>query len=65
MEFPDDSRQVKMHLDEIEMDAGLVHTLLAEQFPHLASRPLKLVRSSGTVNATVQLKTQHTTEPVE
>lgn len=44
-----------MHADEIEMDAGLVHTLLAEQFPQFACRPLKLVRSTGTVNAIYRL----------
>ena len=44
-----------MHPDEIEMDASLVQTLLAEQFPQFASRPLKLVRSTGTVNAIYRL----------
>ena len=55
MKSADDSRQVKMHPNEIEIDAGLVRSLLAEQFPQFASRPLKLVRSSGTVNAIYRL----------
>jgi aminoglycoside phosphotransferase (APT) family kinase protein len=55
MKSPDDSRQVKMHPDETELDAGLVRALLADQFPQFASLPLKLVRSSGTVNAIFRL----------
>ena len=55
MKHLDDSRQVKMHPDEIQIDTGLVHTLLTEQFPQFASRPLKLVRSTGTVNAIYRL----------
>ena len=55
METPDDNKQVKMHPDEIAIGAGLVRALLTEQFPQFASLPLKLVRSTGTVNAIYRL----------
>ncbi|MEZ4641656.1 MAG: aminoglycoside phosphotransferase family protein [Chloroflexota bacterium] len=43
--------QVKMHKGEMDINIALVRQLLAEQFPHLAKRPVTLVRSTGTVNA--------------
>jgi hypothetical protein len=30
---------MKMHDDEVDIDAGLVGRLVAEQFPHLADLP--------------------------
>lgn len=47
--------QVKMHAGEVDIDAELVKRLLAGQFPHLADRPVKVVRSTGTVNAIFRL----------
>jgi aminoglycoside phosphotransferase (APT) family kinase protein len=44
-----------MHADELDVDAGLVRRLLAEQLPNLAQLPLSEVRSSGTVNAIFRL----------
>jgi aminoglycoside phosphotransferase (APT) family kinase protein len=46
---------VKMHADELEIDAGLVRRLLASQFPRWADLPLERVRSSGTDNAIYRL----------
>jgi aminoglycoside phosphotransferase (APT) family kinase protein len=48
-------QQPKMHEGEIEIDAVLVKRLLSEQFPHLANRLIRLVRSTGTVNAIYRL----------
>jgi aminoglycoside phosphotransferase (APT) family kinase protein len=45
----------KMHDGEIDINAELVHRLLLTQFPHLCDRPLKEVRSTGTVNAIYRL----------
>lgn len=47
--------QTKMHENEISIDTDLVQRLLVGQFPHLAERPLDLVRSTGTVNALYRL----------
>ncbi len=47
--------QVKMHEDEIDIDVSLVRRLLTQQFPHLAERPIAVVRSTGTVNAIFRL----------
>jgi aminoglycoside phosphotransferase (APT) family kinase protein len=44
-----------MHDGEVELDAGLVGRLVAEQFPHLADLPVRAVRSPGTVNAIYRL----------
>ncbi|MGI8457072.1 MAG: aminoglycoside phosphotransferase family protein [Propionibacteriaceae bacterium] len=44
-----------MHADELAIDASLVETLLAEQFPQFADRTLRPVRSTGTVNAIYRL----------
>ena len=51
----DPDAQTKMHAGETEIDLPLVKRLLAGQFPHLADRALKLVRSTGTVNAVYRL----------
>ena len=47
--------QVKMHEDEIDIDAAVVQRLLTEQFPHLAKKSITVVRSTGTVNAIYRL----------
>lgn len=46
---------MKMHEGEIDIDAALVRRLLIEQFPHLATRSITIVRSTGTVNAIYRL----------
>jgi aminoglycoside phosphotransferase (APT) family kinase protein len=46
---------MRMHVDELEIDATLVRRLLASQFPRWADRPLERVRSSGTDNAIFRL----------
>lgn len=45
----------KMHVDEIDTDAGLVQKLLAAQFPQWADMPLEPLQSSGTDNALYRL----------
>jgi aminoglycoside phosphotransferase (APT) family kinase protein len=42
---------MRMHADEIETDAALVHGLIAAQFPQWAGLPVKRVPSAGTDNA--------------
>jgi aminoglycoside phosphotransferase (APT) family kinase protein len=42
---------MRMHRDEIEVDAALVQRLLAAQMPHLSDRPLTVVEPWGTDNA--------------
>ena len=42
---------MKMHEDEVDIDAELVGRLVAEQFPELADLPISAFRSTGTVNA--------------
>ena len=42
---------MKMHQDEVDIDAELVGRLVAEQFPELADLPISAFRSTGTVNA--------------
>lgn len=44
-----------MHAGELPVDEDLVRRLLGEQFPDLAERPLRLLRTTGTVNAVVRL----------
>jgi aminoglycoside phosphotransferase (APT) family kinase protein len=44
-----------MHADEIDIDAGLVRRLIAEQFPEWTSLPLEQVRPYGTDNALYRL----------
>jgi aminoglycoside phosphotransferase (APT) family kinase protein len=46
---------MKMHEDEIEIDAELVRRLLAGQFPALAGLAVRRVPSTGTVNALFRL----------
>ncbi|MBP3961587.1 aminoglycoside phosphotransferase family protein [Paenibacillus lignilyticus] len=45
------SKPVKMHNNEVEIDASLVRRLLEEQFPEWAELPLTRIQSSGTDNA--------------
>jgi aminoglycoside phosphotransferase (APT) family kinase protein len=45
----------KMHVDEIDTDAGLVQRLLAAQFPQWAALPVAPLQSSGTDNALYRL----------
>jgi aminoglycoside phosphotransferase (APT) family kinase protein len=42
---------VKMHDDQVHIDAAVVEGLLAEQFPALTGLPITRLRSTGTVNA--------------
>ncbi len=42
---------MKMHHDEVHIDAELVGRLVAAQFPELADLAISAVRSTGTVNA--------------
>jgi aminoglycoside phosphotransferase (APT) family kinase protein len=41
---------MKMHDDEVDIDAGLVWRLIAAQFPQLADLPVRSLGSTGTVN---------------
>lgn len=45
----------KMHVDELEIDEGLVRRLLVQQFPQWADLPLRRVEPVGTVNAIFRL----------
>lgn len=47
-----------MHDDQVDIDATLVHTLIAEQFPQWADLPVEPVASPGTVNAIYRLGTE-------
>ena len=47
--------RVKMHDDELDIDADLVVDLLADQFPNLAGLPIRVSWSTGTVNAIVRI----------
>ena len=42
---------MKMHEDQADVDADLVHRLLADQSPHLSTLPITAIESTGTVNA--------------
>lgn len=42
---------MKMHEDEVDIDAELVGRLVTTQFPELADLPISAFRSTGTVNA--------------
>src|ERR1022692_4232888 len=44
-----------MHDGEVDIDLQIVRRLLVAQFPHLCDRPIKEVRSTGTVNAIYRL----------
>jgi aminoglycoside phosphotransferase (APT) family kinase protein len=54
-QIPNHGAQIKMHEGEFDIDTVLVKQLLAEQFSHLAERPITVVRSTGTVNAIYRL----------
>ena len=45
----------KMHADEVDVDASLVHRLLAAQFPQWTGVPIEPVHSAGTDNALYRL----------
>jgi aminoglycoside phosphotransferase (APT) family kinase protein len=45
----------KMHADELDIDAALVHTLLTAQFPHWADLPIERLPHWGTDNAMYRL----------
>lgn len=44
-----------MHVDELDIDEGLVRRLITDQFPHWAGLPLRRVEPLGTVNAIFRL----------
>lgn len=44
-----------MHDGQVDLDAGVVGRLVAEQFPHLADLAVTAVASTGTVNAVYRL----------
>ena len=46
-----DHVRMKLHDDEIDIDAGLVSRLVAAQFPQLSELSVSEVPSTGTVNA--------------
>jgi aminoglycoside phosphotransferase (APT) family kinase protein len=46
---------MKLHDDEVEIDAGLVRRLISAQFPELSGLPVSEFRSTGTVNAIYRL----------
>jgi aminoglycoside phosphotransferase (APT) family kinase protein len=46
---------VALHAGEVPTDEALVRSLVAEQFPHLASLPVRRAPSMGTVNAIYRL----------
>jgi len=47
-----------MHDGEVDLNAGLVRQLVAGQFPDLAGLPVRVVSSTGTVNAIYRLGEQ-------
>ncbi|WP_105972481.1 aminoglycoside phosphotransferase family protein [Streptomyces geranii] len=46
---------LKMHADEVDIDAPLVQRLIARQFPEWAELPLERLESAGTENAMFRL----------
>ncbi|MEW2117526.1 aminoglycoside phosphotransferase family protein [Streptomyces sp. NPDC005474] len=46
---------LKMHADEVEIDAPLVRNLIARQFPEWAELPVERLASAGTENAMFRL----------
>ena len=44
-----------MHVDELQIDEGLVRRLLVGQFPEWAQEPLHRIEPAGTVNAIFRL----------
>ncbi|MEU6666730.1 aminoglycoside phosphotransferase family protein [Streptomyces sp. NPDC046727] len=53
----DSLRPPRMHADEIDLDAPLVHRLIARRFPEWAALPVRRLPSSGTENAVFRLGT--------
>jgi len=49
---------MKMHDQEVDIDAGVVRRLVAVQFPRLAGLQVRVVPSTGTVNAIYRLGDQ-------
>lgn len=49
----------KLHEDEVDIDAGLVRRLLADQHPRWADLPVRPVDDQGTVNAVFRLGDAH------
>ena len=49
---------MKMHDEEVDIDAGVVRRLVAAQFPRLAGLEIREVPSTGTVNAIYRLGDQ-------
>jgi aminoglycoside phosphotransferase (APT) family kinase protein len=49
---------MKMHDGEVDINAGLVRQLVTGQFPDLAGLPVRVVSSTGTVNAIYRLGEQ-------
>ena len=47
--------QLKMHAEEVAIDEQVVERLVAAQFPQLADLPIRVVQSTGTVNAVYRL----------
>jgi aminoglycoside phosphotransferase (APT) family kinase protein len=45
----------RMHIDELEIDEGLVRGLVGEQFPEWIDLPLRRIEPTGTVNAIFRL----------
>lgn len=48
-------KRARMHADELDIDAALVHQLIAAQFPQWSEHPLVPVPSAGTDNALLRL----------
>lgn len=46
---------MRLHRDEVPVDAHLVHRLLRSQYPQFADRPLRLVDEQGTDNVVFRL----------
>jgi aminoglycoside phosphotransferase (APT) family kinase protein len=47
----------RMHDDQLDITPGLLHRLVAEQFPEWTTLPIRQVTSTGTVNAIFRLGT--------
>ena len=50
-----EEQRVRMHADEVDISAGLVRRLVADQFPLLNDHPVTEFESTGTVNAIYRL----------
>ncbi|WP_236053843.1 aminoglycoside phosphotransferase family protein [Streptomyces musisoli] len=53
----DSQQPQRMHPDELDLDAPLVHRLIARRFPQWAALPVRRLASSGTENAMFRLGT--------